>query len=310
MGSILGYEYESVAHLLVTDEDAADFLQSQFSNELRPFNAGRCSYGLWLDVKGKVIGDSVILCEGAERFRVLSEATCASVIQQKLEQHIIADDVEIEILQPVQAIAIIGVDAASMLQQMGYSVPEAGTYVTCDDVVIYGGRRSNESSYELLSESAPVIATVKARLIELGVTFVSMQQVELIRMDAGIPSVPIEIGPGDLPGEGGFVGRGVSLSKGCYLGQEVVARMHNIGRPQRALFRLKGNGEAPQCPIGLYSDGSKQIGELRSVISTEAGWLGVALLKSRYAVVGESLNFDGGSAQITGLFEATQGGDK
>ena len=57
------YEYTPAAHFLVSDEDAADFLQSQFTNDLRPFEAGRSTYGLWLDVKGKVIADSVVLCE-------------------------------------------------------------------------------------------------------------------------------------------------------------------------------------------------------------------------------------------------------
>ena len=66
------YQYAPAAHFLVTDEDAADFLQSQFTNELRPFEEGQVSYGLWLDVKGKVIADSVVLCEGAEQFRVIS----------------------------------------------------------------------------------------------------------------------------------------------------------------------------------------------------------------------------------------------
>ena len=58
------FQYESNAHLLVAGEDAADFLQSQFTNDLRPFEAGRCTYGLWLDVKGKVLGDSILLSEG------------------------------------------------------------------------------------------------------------------------------------------------------------------------------------------------------------------------------------------------------
>ena len=57
MDAVLGYEYKPAGHLLVTDEDAADFLQSQFTNELCPFEAGRCVYGLWLNVKGKVIAD-------------------------------------------------------------------------------------------------------------------------------------------------------------------------------------------------------------------------------------------------------------
>lgn len=308
MEPVFGYEYEPSAHLLVTDEDAADFLQSQFSNELRPFEAGRCTYGLWLDVKGKVIADSAIYCEGDERFRIFSEFSPSAVIVQKLEQHIIADDVEIEALPTGAALALIGRDVATLLESLGFSEPEAGACVSVDGVILSHGRRSQEPSFELWSDSAALIDELKARLVELGVELITADRMQLIRIAAGVPSVPSEIGPGDLPGEGALVGDAVSLTKGCYLGQEVVSRMHNLGRPQRALFRISGAGSAPICPIALYNEESKKIGELRSACLTENGWQGVALLKTRYAEVGDSLNHDGGSATIDGLFAAIQKG--
>tara|TARA_B110000093_G_scaffold167767_1_gene194274 strand:+ start:3120 stop:4052 length:933 start_codon:yes stop_codon:yes gene_type:complete len=308
MKSIFGYEYEPAAHLLVTDEDAADFLQSQFSNELRPFDVGRCTYGLWLNVKGKVIADSVVFCQGDEHFRILSEYSAAAVIAQKLEQHIIADDVEIEAQPTGAALALIGEGAVEALEAVGFPVPAVGTFATVRGVTIYRGRRSLELSFELWSGSAATIAELKVRLIELGVDFIPRERVQLIRIAAGVASVPSEIGPGDLPGEGALVGNGVSLTKGCYLGQEVVSRMYNLGRPQRGLFRISGSGSAPNDPIALYNGESKKIGELRSAFSTDNGWQGVALLKSRYAVVGESLNHEAGSVKIEGLFQSIQGG--
>jgi folate-binding protein YgfZ len=307
MKSIFGYEYKPAAHLLVTDEDAADFLQSQFSNELRPFDAGRCTYGVWLNVKGKVIADSVVFCEGDERFRILSEYSAAAEIAQKLEQHIIADDVEIEAQPTGAALALIGEGTVEVLEAVGFPVPAVGSFATASGVTIFRGRRALELSFELWSGCAVTIAELKARLIELGVDFIPSERVQLIRIAAGVPSVPSEIGPGDLPGEGALVGDGVSLTKGCYLGQEVVSRMHNVGRPQRGLFRISGSESAPN-PIALYNRELKKVGELRSAFSTENGWQGVALLKSRYAVVGESLNHEAGSVKIEGLFQSIKGG--
>ncbi|MFQ3224547.1 MAG: folate-binding protein YgfZ [Lentimonas sp.] len=310
MESIFGYEYELAAHLLVTDEDAADFLQSQFSNELRPFEAGRSTYGLWLDVKGKVIADSVVLCEGEERFRVLSEGSAGEVIVQKLEQHIIADDVKIEVLPTGASIALVGEAAGAVLEALGFPLPAEGAFVAVNGLRLFRGRRSLQPCFELWSESGAVSAELKTRLEGSGVMFVSAAQMHLARVAAGIPRVPCEIGSSDLPGEGALVGRGVSLTKGCYLGQEVVARMHNVGRPQRALFRISGAAAAPICPIALYNRESKKIGELRSAFSTEKGWQGVGLLKTRYAEVGESLNYDGGSVEIEGLFSVIKEGAK
>lgn len=308
MKSIFGYEYKPAAHLLVTDEDAADFLQSQFSNELRPFDAGRCTYGVWLNVKGKVIADSVVFCEGDERFRILSEYSAAAEVAQKLEQHIIADDVVIEAQPTGAALALIGEGTVEVLEALGFPVPAVGSFATASGVTIFRGRRALELSFELWSGCAVTIAELKAGLIELGVDFIASERVQLIRIAAGVPSVPSEIGPGDLPGEGALVGDGVSLTKGCYLGQEVVSRMHNVGRPQRGLFRISGSESTPNHPIALYNRESKKVGELRSAFSTENGWQGVALLKFRYAVVGESLNHEAGSVKIEGLFQSIKGG--
>ncbi|MGK0177076.1 MAG: folate-binding protein YgfZ [Lentimonas sp.] len=297
-----GYEYEPAAHLSLTDEDVADFLQSQFSNDLQPFESGRCTYGLWLDVKGKVIADSFVLCEGEAQFRILSEHSLAATISDKLERHIIADDVVIERLPEGRALALIGPEAATVLQSLEIKVPGEGTFTNTDGIWIYPGRRSLEPCFELWSDSAEKISDLRVRLVQAGVGFVSMQQIELMRMAAGIPSIPKEIGSSDLPGEGALVNHGVSLTKGCYLGQEVVARMYNLGRAQRALFLMSGSGEAPDCPVAMYNSDSKQVGELRSAFSTEDGWQGVAVLKTRYAKVGDLLSCESGSAKILRLF--------
>ena len=242
MNAVVGYEYKPAAHLRVTDEDAADFLQSQFSNELRPFDAGRMSYGMWLNVKGKVIGDSVILCEGKEHFRLLSEHTASATIVEKLERHIIADDVEIEKLSVGTGLTLIGEGVQAVLNELELELPAVGHFVESSELRIWNGRRSQELDVELWSQSESVIEELKKRLIALGVYFVKEREVQLARIAAGVVSVPSEIGPNDLPGEGGLVGDAVSLTKGCYLGQEVVARMHNLGRPQRGLFRISGAG--------------------------------------------------------------------
>lgn len=306
MKPVYGYNYQPAAHLLVTDEDAADFLQSQFSSDLRPFESGRCNYGLWLDVKGKVVADSFILSEGEERFRLLSEYSPATTIADKLAQHIIADDVVVERSQEGFAIALLGGGAAAILQSLEIQIPDVGTFTCNDGLYIYQGRRSLEPGFELWGESADRISELKAGLVQAGVEFVSGQQIQLIRLEAGIPSIPQEIGPSDLPGEGGLVGNGVSLTKGCYLGQEVVSRMHNVGRAQRALFLMSGSGEVPACSVALYNEDSKQVGELRSAFSTESGWEGVALLKTRYSTIGELLNHESKDAKIVRVFAANE----
>ena len=120
-------------------------------------------------------------------------------------------------------------------------------------------------------------------------------------MSAGVPLVPAEVGPTDLPGEGGFVEDAVSLNKGCYLGQEVVARMHNVGQARRALYFDQGEGLAPKISPVLQAADGRAAGELRSVLAVGDGWQGVAMLKIRSADA--TLEMDSGQVvHVAGLF--------
>lgn len=297
MNTVFGYEYTTNTHILVTDEDAADFLQSQFTNELRPFEAGQCTYGLWLDVKGKVLADSYVFCEGDEQFRLLSETSDAAVLSGKLEKHIIADDVMIETVAPLTGFALFGIGAVDILSELNLAIPAQGRFELSAECVAFNGRRSNKECFEILCLNALAADRVRSVLSQLPIQMVSPSRLSLERIQAGYPLVPTEIGPNDMPGEGGLDVDAISFTKGCYLGQEVVARMHNVGRPQRTLFEVFGEGGCPDCPHAIYNTEMKQVGELRTAIKVENGWLGVALLKHRFAGVGYV--FAAGDSELT-----------
>jgi folate-binding protein YgfZ len=129
-----------------------------------------------------------------------------------------------------------------------------------------------------------------------GYELVSENWVQSERIEHGVPLIPAELGPGDLPGEAGLEKTAVSFTKGCFLGQEVVARMHNVGRPQRGLFRVSGTIIPESLPVSLTDEAGKAVGELRSICTRNSGWLGVAILKKRYAAVGSL--FFAGEAEI------------
>lgn len=304
MEAVIGYKYSMRTHLLVTDEDAADFLQSQFSNDLRPFSTGGCAYGLWLDVKGKVIGDSVVLCEGEEQFRILSECSEGERIAAKLNQHIIADDVEIESQAAGPAVALIGEGAPALLEQLGYAVPADGAYIKQEEVYLYRGRRSRRPSYELVCLNPSAAETLFDQLCQADVDWPAVDRIQMERLDGKYPLIPVEIGAGDLPGEGALELDAISFKKGCYLGQEVVARMYNVGRPQRGLFLMEGRGELPELPTVLYNADQKNVGELRTAYYAGTAWRGVALLKTRFAQSGDGLSHALGQATVADSFRS------
>ena len=298
MDGFFAYEYTPAARLLVTGDDAMSFLQSQFSNDLRPFEEGQCVYGLWLDVKGRVVADSWVLCESAGRFQIISEHGSAELIAAKLARHLIADDVEIKELERPCAFALVGDDVDKWLGKC----PEAGNFLKMDSHLVFRGRRSAGSCYELICEPASAAKEMRALLKEASVAFVGKGRLQLERMEAGIPEVPFEIGPSDLPGEGGFDQDAVSFNKGCYLGQEIVARMHHVGQARRALYLVEGEGAVLECPTPLANCDGKSVGELRTAVSMGRGWQGVALLKRRYVTLNEVISIRDRKVRLVRIF--------
>jgi folate-binding protein YgfZ len=258
------YRYRPAAWLRVAGPDAETFLQGQFTNDIRQAGAG--VYGLWLDLKGKVLADSFVLrgAAGGE-FWVGSYFSVSSAIARRLGDYIIADDVDVEDATALwTGLSLIGDGVGAWLR----ASPRAGYF--------FRGRRSSGENWEwiLPIASAEALGGVPAGSRELG-----RGDAERFRILAGIPAVPSDIGPGDLPNEGGLDLDALSYTKGCYLGQEVMARLKSKGRIRRRLHRVSGGGPPPAEGCALWQGGAR-VGELRSACPDEEGrgFVGIAML--------------------------------
>ena len=274
------YQYQPAAYLRVFGDDSATFLQSQFSNELRSFDARRCVYGLWLNAKGKVMADSWVLNRGENHFEVVSEYTEAAALKAKIEEYIIADAVEVEVLGAAQAITIVGAGAAECLRKYLGALPEAEQVLEAKGVLCFEGQRGIEPSYECLFSDPTLCLQAKESFLAMSVLEGSVDWLHETRLGAGHAIVPQELGSSDMPGEAGLVGSAVCTTKGCFLGQESILRLHNLGQARRGLYTVSGSGALPECPAKLSSESSeKPAGELRSAYTKAGNWFGVAMLK-------------------------------
>jgi len=105
---------------------------------------------------------------------------------------------------------------------------------------------------------------------------------EALRIEAGLPRIGIDTDDRTIPNEIGLLGRAVHMDKGCYRGQETVARVHTLGRPPRRLVRLLLDGSAEHLPAHSTAviDGEKQVGFVGSVARHhELGPVALALVK-------------------------------
>lgn len=309
------FRWKPATWLRVTGADSANFLQGQLTNELRGAPAGSAVYGLWLNVKGKVVADSFVLrrdaaaasagaAEGTSEYWVGSYFSPAAVIRERLESFIIADDVMVEDVTGEWAgISLIaaeesesgsvgagGSGSGSADTELAGAVAEAGGFV-------FRGRRQPGGNVELvypLRHDAAVSARLAAGQ-ELGADEVARR-----RIAAGVPAIPPDLGPGDLPNEGGLEADAISYTKGCYLGQEVMARLKSMGQVRRRLLRVASvdAGALPVLPAPLFA-GARQVGELRSAVADGTGaWIGLAMLALMHVSEGASLALTPGGPPV------------
>lgn len=265
--------------LAVTGSDAAQFLQGQFSQDVRSLGPGGSRYGLWLDHKGRVTADGTILNVASAGSDVPYAIACrdpaaAAALRQRLESFIIADDVTIDDRSPEWAAWLAaGPGAESALRQA------AGAMAP-----VFGGRRRGSELWEWVwaIPSSAFHAAADAVWAQGAGRRVTDEEWEQARILAGVPSIPEDIGSGDLPQEAELDVTAVSTDKGCYVGQEVMSRLKSRGRIRRRLQRVRGSGAAPDAqPAPLWREG-RRVGELRSRFNDGAAgrWIGLALISA------------------------------
>ena len=119
---------------------------------------------------------------------------------------------------------------------------------------------------------------------------------EIVRVESGRPRYGVDVDDGTIPQEAGLNERAVSFSKGCYVGQETVARLHWRGKPNR---HLRGLRLSSVVPVGSsLSLGEREVGRLTSVVDSPVhGPIGLALVR-REAAVGDSVVVDGAGTAV------------
>ena len=142
--------------------------------------------------------------------------------------------------------------------------------------IFFPGRRVSGENWEWIYPDSTRAAAEGA---VAGARSLGADEVGRMRVESGIPSVPQDIGPAELPNEGRLESAAISYSKGCYLGQEVMARLKSRGRVRRTIARARGEGAPPAVPAALWR-GDRKEGELRSAVPDAAGtgFVGLAIV--------------------------------
>jgi folate-binding protein YgfZ len=286
------------AIIAVTGPDGAEYLQGQLTNDVEALAPGTGQYAALLDRKGHMQTDMRVLRIAADEIQLDLEPEPRAQALKHLTMYSIGRDVAVADATEERAlISLIGPRAADVAGTASLAeFANHRTRVAGIEVLAVGTRDGIDLFCATADRDRLLVALTDAGAVE-----VSAAAVEIVRVEAGVPRFGAEMDAATMPAEAAIVEDAVSFTKGCYIGQETVARLHYKGRPNRHLRGLRLSGAAaPGAPLRL---GEKEVGTLGgAVVSPVLGPIGLAIVR-REAEPGTELNVgeDGVTAEVVAL---------
>ena len=269
---------------------AVDCLQGLVTCDVAHPGPGHLSYGAVLTPKGTIIADLWIFC-AESGLVVLAPVAAGAAIQEVFSKRIpprLAKVVDQS--ADWRSVWLIGEGASATLQRAGLSWPSAelGLHAT-EDGMLLGRLGPTGPAHGLLVGTTAAIDDALERFQNAGGLVGSGDHREAARILQGFPTLGGEIGGKTLPQEVRYdeVG-GVSYTKGCYVGQETVARIHFRGHPNRMLRGIAWQGQPVELGAPLLEDG-KEVGTITSLLIVGQACLALSLLRHEVRSGGEVL---------------------
>ena len=260
--------------------EAAEFLQGQVTNDVEALEPGQGCYAALLNHKGKMRLDMRIL-RGPDWIWLDTEPGADGVLLRTIETYSLGRDVSWE--TPDEGIVSLidepDLDAVPPADEDAWVAGERGIYVRTD------------AGVDVIGHDLPAVTATEA-------------DAEQVRIESGIPRFGLDMDGDTIPQEAGINERAVSFTKGCYVGQETVARLFYKGKPNRHLRGLKLAQPVEQgAPIRL---GERELGRVGSAtVSPTFGPIALAIVR-REAAPGDTVDVDGTTAEVVELPFAVQ----
>ena len=269
--------------LRLTGEDRASFLHGMCTNDIKGLPEGRATYAALLTSKGAMVCDARVW-KRQDDLLVDVEPGLGPKAKEFLDKYLISEDAEIHDVTPEWGLlGLYGPKAGAVLKAaLGVDAPEMNRFVT----VPFEGREVRVVGAELLSPggvelAAPVeaLAALDAKLMEagasLGLVRIGFEALEVLRVEAGVPRYGQDMEDKTIPLEANLE-RAIHYNKGCYIGQEVIARATFRGHMNRKLMGLL-LGEGAPAPLSELRSGEKKVGWITSVVRSPSAGQNVAL---------------------------------
>ncbi|PZS10548.1 MAG: folate-binding protein [Solirubrobacterales bacterium] len=262
--------------LALSGADAKRFLQGQVTNDVEALEPGTGCYAAFLTPKGKMLGDLRVLATEDELL-LDTERVSLQELFNMIRRFSIGYDTELHKRTLERGLlSLIGPGAAALAGVAGLPAREHAHEARAVHRLRTRAIRT-DAGVDLLCEANDTEA-LRGALQHAGAVPVSADAVECLRVERGRPRYGIDLDDTVIPQEAGLNERAVSFSKGCYVGQETVARLYYRGKPNRHLRGLRlSAGASSGDPVVL---GEREVGRVASVASSPTfGEIALALIR-------------------------------
>jgi folate-binding protein YgfZ len=269
--------------LALTGAGAVEFLNGQVTNELADLSPGQGRYAAFLTNKGKMLGDLRILAVPGDDAGAIAELAldtereALQALFDMIRRYKVGFAVELHKRTLERGLlSLIGPDSARVagVEQLGEQ-EHANAPLSVEGIACLAVRTGD--GVDLLCDSTRT-EPLCARLLARGATAVSLESAECLRVEQGRPRYGVDMDETTIPQEAGLNERAVSFTKGCYVGQETVARLHYRGKPNRHLRGLRLS--APATAGELLRLAEREVGRVGSAaLSPELGPIALALVR-------------------------------
>jgi folate-binding protein YgfZ len=242
--------------LRLRGRDRKTYLHGLLTNDIESLTAGTGIYAALLTAQGRMISDMHVY-EIGDALIVTLPRSLAAPMRERLDQFVFSEDVQIE-------------DETATTAQIGVYGPLAAGAVTGlgSPEIVLPSRELGLDGFEIVTGAERVPRVIEA-IESDGARAVDIEAVEVLRVEAGVPRFLVDMTDATIPLEAGIEGRAISMTKGCYPGQEVIVRVlhRGGGRVAKKLVGMVLDETAAEPPRGAaVRAGDREIGVLTSIV--------------------------------------------
>jgi folate-binding protein YgfZ len=300
--------------ITLTGNDRQTFLHNFCTNDIKRLAPGTSCEAFFTNVKGKIIGHGLVTCRDAELV-IIGPPAHSATLAAHLDRYVIRENVAVRDTTSERSYILLAGGATARSLLLGIVPPEenrgAGQQSLVNASGLLANHRVHWNRWELLGRifsgllevAASEISAVRQALTDQGAESCDESLFHTLRIEAGMPLFGVDFDDRNLPQEVGRNDQAISFTKGCYLGQETVARIDAMGHVNQQLAGVRFAGEAlPEIGADL-TDAGKTVGHVTSAAFSPKldAPLALAMVRREHSAAGTHLHSPIGVCEVVAL---------